>query len=189
MASFFGCRLIWGSYQSWNLYMDVWSELTKTTSTVTAKSTEALQLETLSSFDQFGPREDHAVPVWLLLTYLVSNTLLGFLNFYWFGKMIQALRKRFTPTPKITKQSWNKCKFVHPNRSVHLLHEGRRLVAVRDPEKKMWWTCEGGRYALAFAVLLLPSHWFNEIMDGNSISRIILCSRSNQGVQGYWVHQ
>ncbi len=35
--------------------------------------------------------------MWLVVLYLGSNTLLNFLNIYWFGKMIQALKKRFDP--------------------------------------------------------------------------------------------
>lgn len=36
-------------------------------------------------------------PLWLALTYLGSNIVLNTLNFYWFGKMIEAVRKRFVP--------------------------------------------------------------------------------------------
>lgn len=36
-----------------------------------------------------------AVPVWLAVTYLSSNVVLNSLNFYWFGKMIETVRKRF----------------------------------------------------------------------------------------------
>ena len=35
------------------------------------------------------------VPVWLAVTYLSSNLVLNSLNFYWFGKMIDTIRKRF----------------------------------------------------------------------------------------------
>ena len=37
------------------------------------------------------------VPLWLAFTYLGSNVVLNTLNFYWFGKMIDAVRKRFQP--------------------------------------------------------------------------------------------
>lgn len=40
-----------------------------------------------------------AVPVWLAVTYLSSNTVLNSLNFYWFGKMIETVRKRFEKKP------------------------------------------------------------------------------------------
>lgn len=35
------------------------------------------------------------VPFWLALTYLTSNLILHSLNFYWFGRMIETVRKRF----------------------------------------------------------------------------------------------
>ena len=35
------------------------------------------------------------VPTWLAVTYLSSNVVLNSLNFYWFGKMIETVRKRF----------------------------------------------------------------------------------------------
>lgn len=35
------------------------------------------------------------VPIWLAVTYLSSNVVLNSLNFYWFGKMIETVRKRF----------------------------------------------------------------------------------------------
>ena len=37
------------------------------------------------------------VPLWLALSYLGSNVVLNGLNWYWFGKMIEAIRKRFDP--------------------------------------------------------------------------------------------
>lgn len=37
------------------------------------------------------------VPVWLAFTYLGSNVVLNTLNFFWFGKMIETVRKRFQP--------------------------------------------------------------------------------------------
>lgn len=38
---------------------------------------------------------DRSVPLWLAGLYLGSNTVLSVLQFYWFGKMIEAVRKRF----------------------------------------------------------------------------------------------
>jgi hypothetical protein len=37
------------------------------------------------------------LPIWLVFLYLGSNTLLNFLNIYWFGKMIRTVRSRFQP--------------------------------------------------------------------------------------------
>ena len=41
---------------------------------------------------------ERVVPVWLACTYLGSNMVLNTLNFYWFGKMIETVKKRFQPT-------------------------------------------------------------------------------------------
>lgn len=35
------------------------------------------------------------VPLWLAAAYVVSNTTLSVLNFYWFGRMVRTVRKRF----------------------------------------------------------------------------------------------
>ncbi len=40
------------------------------------------------------------VPIWLAVTYLSSNVVLNSLNFYWFGKMIETVRKRFEKKPQ-----------------------------------------------------------------------------------------
>lgn len=43
-------------------------------------------------------------PVWAAISYLSSNVTLMFLNFYWFYKMIGAVRKRFVPAKESKKQ-------------------------------------------------------------------------------------
>ncbi|MCJ1306462.1 hypothetical protein MMC25_000104 [Agyrium rufum] len=70
LISFAGCRLVWGTYQSVGMYKDVWA---------------AIQT----------PAADLPVPAWLAVAYLVANSVLNILNFYWFGRMIQTLRSRF----------------------------------------------------------------------------------------------
>jgi hypothetical protein len=35
--------------------------------------------------------------MWLVVIYLVGNTALSLLNFYWFMQMVRAVRKRFVP--------------------------------------------------------------------------------------------
>jgi hypothetical protein len=104
ISTFFCCRLVWGSYQSWNLYLDMWSAWTDSTPMAKAQLQGYLGVESLYSSDQFGVLENRGVPAWLLVAYLVSNTLLSLLNFYWFGKMIHAMRKRFVAPSKTIKQ-------------------------------------------------------------------------------------
>jgi hypothetical protein len=43
--------------------------------------------------------DETSVPMWLALTYLGSNLILHSLNFYWFGRMIETVRKRFEGKP------------------------------------------------------------------------------------------
>lgn len=43
------------------------------------------------------------IPIWLALTYLGSNLVLHSLNFYWFGRMIETVRKRFEDKPRDAK--------------------------------------------------------------------------------------
>ena len=100
MASFFGCRLVWGSYQTFLIYQDIWAAVQAPGQTVVshAGSPKARTLPSLhagSEVMRFAG--DQTVPLWLACTYLGSNTVLGLLNFYWFGKMVEALRKRFAP--------------------------------------------------------------------------------------------
>ena len=40
-----------------------------------------------------------AIPMWLAGTYLISNILLNTLNFFWFGRMIETVMKRFREIP------------------------------------------------------------------------------------------
>ena len=39
---------------------------------------------------------DYPMPAWLAIVYLSSNIVLNTLNFYWFGKMIETIKKRFS---------------------------------------------------------------------------------------------
>ena len=69
IASFGGSRLLWGTYQSINMYSDIWQA--------------------------YSSRGENPVPAWLAVAYVVSNTVLSGLNFYWFGRMITTVKKRF----------------------------------------------------------------------------------------------
>ena len=43
---------------------------------------------------------DEVVPLWLAGAYLGSNVVLNGLNWWWFTKMIETIRKRFEPGAK-----------------------------------------------------------------------------------------
>lgn len=49
------------------------------------------------------PARCRELPAWLAITYVGANTVLSVLNFYWFYKMVAAVRKRFPNDNKDTK--------------------------------------------------------------------------------------
>lgn len=98
LVTFFGSRLVWGTYQSVRIYQDIWLILQvhdvgsggrKSWSSFGSVLPSRHQSEVM----RFAGKE--AIPPWLTLVYLGSNTLLTLLNFYWFWMMIGAVTKRF----------------------------------------------------------------------------------------------
>ncbi|KAL6242164.1 hypothetical protein RBB50_011076 [Rhinocladiella similis] len=122
LGMFFSCRLIWGTYQSLRVYQDVWHAMHLNTkgqppfirelheSSVPGHSIfvprdgqmcagNAACIRAQSEVMKFTGPETLAVPIWLAGVYLVSNLILNSLNFYWFAKMIETVRKRFQGKP------------------------------------------------------------------------------------------
>ncbi|KAK4695735.1 hypothetical protein P7C71_g2063, partial [Lecanoromycetidae sp. Uapishka_2] len=95
LSSFFCCRLLWGSYQSVRVFRDVWSawnyDSVMRSKPVFEPTVEGLELMRFAG--------DYVVPTWLACVYLGSNVVLNTLNFYWFGKMIETIKKRFQEKP------------------------------------------------------------------------------------------
>ncbi|KAL8799856.1 MAG: hypothetical protein Q9223_006134 [Gallowayella weberi] len=77
LTTFGSSRLVWGTYQNYRMYQDIW---------------RAIQYP-----------EELPVPSWLAIAYLASTTALSVLNFYWFGRMIQTVTKRFEKPSKDQK--------------------------------------------------------------------------------------
>ena len=100
LLTFFACRLVWGTYQSVRVYQDVWAALqvpgTLTTTDTETKAAMGHSVDPSKEMMRF--EGDRIVPIWLVCMYLGSNIVLNTLNFYWFGKMIEAIKKRFQPT-------------------------------------------------------------------------------------------
>jgi len=109
LFSFFCCRLVWGTYQSVRVYQDVWAIMHRKPAAASihfdalnnssAAAAEAIAGKSAAPIHgnimQFAGEE--FVPLWLAFTYLGSNVVLNTLNFYWFGKMVETVRKRFQP--------------------------------------------------------------------------------------------
>jgi hypothetical protein len=87
LVTFFSCRLVWGTYQSVRVFSDVYNALTYDPATIKDEPHS----------DLMGFAGVRAIPLWLPACYLLSNLTLNGLNWYWFGKMIETLRKRFDP--------------------------------------------------------------------------------------------
>lgn len=99
LSSFFGCRLIWGSYSSLRVFIDVFRAIRRGAlvpiSTTHDFATTKPSANPADEIMRFAAGKD--VPIWLAGSYLGANICLNGLNWYWFGKMIEAIRKRFDP--------------------------------------------------------------------------------------------
>ena len=123
---FFSCRLAWGTYQSVHVYQDVWAAMHLETAVpgyldvssipnqaaplfvprngelcLGIESCVAAQAEVM----RFSGPGTAAIPMWLAGTYLISNILLNTLNFFWFGRMIETVTKRFREIPDKDSES------------------------------------------------------------------------------------
>ncbi|XPS92054.1 hypothetical protein M3J09_001460 [Ascochyta lentis] len=110
LLTFMSCRLFWGSYQSIRVFSDVWTAYhagpvtfldsnIKSFDNATAVDAGATERTDILQF-----ADGQAVPLWLAFAYLASNLVLNGLNWFWFAKMIETLRKRFDP-PLGTKRA------------------------------------------------------------------------------------
>lgn len=91
LVTFFGSRLVWGTYQTVKVYQDLAHVLRMSESDTTSWRHD-------SEVMRFS--EKQVLPLWLAYTYLASNTLLMVLNFYWFWRMIETVTKRFRSPPE-----------------------------------------------------------------------------------------
>ncbi|KAI1765991.1 DUF887-domain-containing protein [Hypoxylon sp. FL1150] len=101
--TFFSCRLVWGTYQSVMVARDVWAGLRITPRVMATVSPDEVLRATFPS--QYSHTMQYvtqstSVPLWLAGVYMGANLTLNSLNFYWFFKMIEAVRKRFDPKEK-----------------------------------------------------------------------------------------
>lgn len=99
LVTFFSCRLVWGTYQSAVVYVDMWNAI-QTSPDAGYVAAALSKNATLTDPDlnmMAFVTEAVPVPKWLVLVYLASNLTLNSLNWVWFLKMIAAVRKRFEP--------------------------------------------------------------------------------------------
>lgn len=101
---FFCCRLVWGTYQSVRVSIDMWAAIQSPGSTPLSGNYTAATTKLVTDAENEVMKYASAnttIPAWLALSYLGSNIVLNSLNFYWFTKMVEAVKKRFRPAKKI----------------------------------------------------------------------------------------
>lgn len=101
LVTFFGCRIVWGTYQSVLIYSDIYTALTTPSDLSSSMLGEGKCANNASSTSPgyISGCEVGELPLWLISIYLVGNTALSLLNFYWFSQMVKAVRKRFVAQP------------------------------------------------------------------------------------------
>ncbi|KAH7030805.1 TLC domain-containing protein [Microdochium trichocladiopsis] len=108
IGTFFSCRLVYGTLNSYWVARDILAGINATPNvmaTLAAKDAANVTLPVTlpASYEQtmIYVNENTTVPLWLAAVYIGANLTLNCLNFYWFFKMIEAIRKRFdTPDDK-----------------------------------------------------------------------------------------
>ncbi|EDN02193.1 conserved hypothetical protein [Histoplasma mississippiense (nom. inval.)] len=94
---FFCCRLVWGTWQSFRVFIDIFTVYSGASGGSTRISVNATNAEASKFADDSMAG---SVPLWLVATYLSSNFTLNSLNFFWFWRMIETVMKRFrAPAP------------------------------------------------------------------------------------------
>lgn len=73
--TFFSCRIVWGTLNAVFVFQDIYKTYYNPPADIIAQGRQ--------------------FPAWLGFVYLFSNTILNFLNYYWFSRMIVTLRARF----------------------------------------------------------------------------------------------
>jgi hypothetical protein len=102
MATFFGCRLVWGTYGSIGVGRDVYRAVTTGYTVPQYLEDKITQAPNYGNLDDPVGQTTHYMtvrylPLWLGASYLAANVVLQCLNFFWFSKMVETIRKRFTP--------------------------------------------------------------------------------------------
>lgn len=109
LFTFFSSRLVWGTWQSAIVYMDMFKALRQTwyspssvlgifqarATTASIACSDETCLRANAEVYKFADYAAGGVPMWLVITYVVSNLVLNSLNYFWFSKMIETVMKRF----------------------------------------------------------------------------------------------
>lgn len=124
LGTFFACRLVWGTWQSLIVYSDMWNALQHTWTAAASPLSEPVSVNAAvfypardgsmcidetcaranAEITKYKDFTSAGVPTWLVLTYVGSNLILNFLNYFWFSKMVETVLKRFRGPAKGTEK-------------------------------------------------------------------------------------
>jgi len=144
MATFFGSRLVWGTYWTFRAFDDIFYAMDYQKSTTgqawlnaPIAPSNAISMgesgKAAREIWRFPPQE---VPMWLAGSYLSANSILICLNIYWFWKMVETIRKRFPP-PFGTKTEDDEKRDVPDKKEVEVergMAAGAKSVDVKQTE-------------------------------------------------------
>ncbi|KAK3298906.1 TLC domain-containing protein [Chaetomium fimeti] len=99
LVTFFSCRLVWGTYQSVMVYADMWQSVTRGPSPeyLAQAFADPATAGDPNTNPMYFSRDAAPIPFALTAVYLASNLVLNSLNWFWFVKMVAAVKKRFEP--------------------------------------------------------------------------------------------
>jgi hypothetical protein len=98
---------VWGNFQSLRIFWDILTALQTPTIDIPLSGKNATMFDYGSrdiKVDFSETKISMMLPVWLVFLYLGSNTILNFLNIYWFGKMIETVQSRFQSKDQVAKK-------------------------------------------------------------------------------------
>ncbi|KAL4992439.1 TLC domain-containing protein [Aspergillus falconensis] len=156
LVVFFCCRLIWGTWQSALVYVDMFAALRQTWSAgsssplspvdITAQIFQARDdgsfctneacVRANAEITKYAKYTAAGVPTWLVVTYVTSNLILNSLNYYWFSKMIETVMKRFRPQKAPSKEEENSREHIRETSAVEDLAQQAVLDAASKLEQE-----------------------------------------------------
>jgi TLC domain len=120
LGMFFSCRIIWGTWQSIVVYIDMWHALMQSRASTHSPFLDGVPtnapvfklgegaalcinedcIQANAEIAKFAHHfTDTPLPQWLPIVYVAANLILNTLNYYWFSQMIEAVLKRFRAPP------------------------------------------------------------------------------------------
>lgn len=86
MASFAGCRLIWGSWLTLSFVRDAWTAVAAKDASTTIYDYSPIHKPLHLT---------HQTPWWVAAAFMAANTTILALSAYWFAQMVTLARKSF----------------------------------------------------------------------------------------------